>query len=163
VKSLIRAYRPSDRQGLQSCIEELQSYIAILDPLKRSRSDNTFASAAYVRYTLAQVRKSNGKIFVAEADNQIIGCIVGIIPEHTELDELEGYPTKDGYILELIVRTEHRKSGIGMELMKTMEKYFSARECTGVLVDCFAPNTKAHDFYRKAGYTDRMQRMLKLL
>ena len=163
MEAVIREYRPSDRESIKSCIKELQKYVSDLDTLKRTRDLPAFNGDAYIDCTLKRVEKCSGNIFVAEEDGRIAGCIVGISAEQNEIDSLESYPSKSGSILELIVTSEHRKSGLGTRLMQAMEEYFRTQGCTCAFVDCFAPNISAHEFYVRAGYIDRMHLMLKLL
>ena len=159
----IREYRESDRAALELCIAELQAHIGAIDPLHKSRTGDDFDVRKYCDYTLQKVDALKGKIFMAEQDGKAAGCIIGVITKPSELDQLEGYPSKDGKILELIVLSQFRHKGLGVLLMQALEKYFRTQECKNVLVDCFAPNVEAHEFYKKSGYADRMTVMLKTL
>lgn len=160
---MIREYSPEDRAAIEACIHELQVHIATLDPIHRVRSKDSFNVSAYVDATLKEIESHEGKIFVAEKDGEIVGCIFGIIPVDSKFDTLEGYPSKDGRILELIIRSQYRGGGIGKRLMEEMESYFRSKGCKAVHVGVFAPNTEAHRFYVKGGYTDRMHDLIKLL
>lgn len=56
---------------------------------------------------------------------------------------------KRGIITEFIVTSKIRSNGIGKELMDKMENYFRNNNCGYVLVDVFAYNENAINFYKK--------------
>ena len=45
--------------------------------------------------------------------------------------------------------------------MKKMEEYFKSVDCEYIIVDVFAYNDKAINFYDKNGYHSRMEVMIK--
>lgn len=159
----IREYCNADQTALVACMKELQAYIASLDDLKRTRIPTDFDEERYVQKLLKKMSERNGMIYLADNGGKIAGCIAGIIPKDTEDNDLEGYPSKDGKILELYVHPGHRGQKIGLRLMQTMEQYFKTAGCIGCHVDCFAPNVDAHKFYLKVGYVDRLTTLLKIL
>jgi ribosomal protein S18 acetylase RimI-like enzyme len=156
----IRTYEEKDRTALIYCIGQLQDHIASLDPLHRIRPLKDFDCDAYLKRTFEEVKKHNGIIYLAEDENEIVGCVVGIILQ-PDSENLEGFPSVDGKILELIILSEHRGKRIGALLMQRMEEYFSSHDCSVIKVDCFGPNKDAHAFYEKLGYTDRDYTLIK--
>ncbi len=54
-----------------------------------------------------------------------------------------------------------RSSGLRQQLMKKMEEYFKSLGCEYVLVDVFAYNDLAINFYDKCGYHSRMHTNIK--
>lgn len=107
-------------------------------------------------------KDNKGAIYLEDDNGSIAGCIAGIIPALTEDDILEGYPSRDGKILELYVQPNYRGQQVGFGLMRAMEQYFQQAGCKGCHVDCFAPNVAAHTFYRKLGYVDRLTTLLRV-
>ena len=57
--------------------------------------------------------------------------------------------------ISMIVSKKIRGSGIGQKLMKKMEEYFKSIGCEYVLIDVFAYNDLAINFYNKQGYHAR--------
>ena len=55
----------------------------------------------------------------------------------------------DLLITELIVTSKIRSKGVGQALMDKMEEYFKFNNCEYVLVDVFAYNENAINFYNK--------------
>ena len=105
---------------------------------------------------LEEVREWNGKCYLAIENDKAVGLIMGIIPGYEEFDYLDYKCPKRGEITELVVSKNIRSKGIGRELMKVMEDYFKENNCEYVLVDVFAYNEKAINFYEKSGYHSRM-------
>lgn len=62
---------------------------------------------------------------------------------------------KRGEITELIVSKNVRSSGLGQQLMEKMEDYFKSIGCEYVVIDVFAYNELAINFYNKQGYHTR--------
>lgn len=159
----IRRYDPPDRPVLEKLMMELQQHIADLDPHKRNRPASDFDVSAYVTHMLTDVEREQGRIMVADLDGVPVGFIVGTIPAPDKEDLLDHYPSKEGKIDELIVSAEHRGKDIGKLLVKAMEDYLQEQGCEYIRVGVFAPNTSAHRFYEKCGYTDRYTEVLKKL
>jgi ribosomal protein S18 acetylase RimI-like enzyme len=88
---------------------------------------------------------------------------VGTIPPQTKEDLLEGIPSKDGIVLELVVEADYRKKGVGTMLMNKLEEYFRQNKCDASRVGVFLPNIKARRLYKKLGYRDRDVYMIKKL
>ena len=112
---------------------------------------------------LKEVKENNGKCFLALDNNKAIGLIMGTIPPYDEYDYLDYKCPKRGIITELIVTSKVRSKGVGKALMKKMEEYFKANNCEYVLVDVFAYNETAINFYDKNGYHPRMHTDIKKL
>lgn len=110
---------------------------------------------------LEEISNNNGKCFIAIENNQVIGLIMGIIIKYEKYDYLDYKCPKSGEITELIVTNSTRKKGVGKELIKTMENYFKNEGCEYILVDVFAYNKNAINFYSKKGYHPRMYRDIK--
>ena len=76
-------------------------------------------------------------------------------------DKLDYLCPKKGLIAELIVSKKARSSGIGTQLLKTMEDYFKSIKCEYYQIDVSAYNEGARKFYYKNGYEDRMITVFK--
>ena len=156
----IREYQESDRTGFVKLMEQLMDYVASVDDLKRIRRMPEFGES-FTRRTLQKVAEDNGIIYVAELDTELVGAIVGTIPEQSQEDQLEHVPAKFGEVLELAVKAEYRGKGIGTMLMNKLEEYFRENNCNILGVGVLAPNKDAHRLYSKLGYEDRSFYMTK--
>lgn len=156
----IEKYNLKDKEALFILIEELQDYLAKIDPLKRLRRRPGYGKKC-IENLLKKIKKQNGAIFLAKEKDIPLGFIAGII-EKQDKDELLGtVPSKPGFILELIVSAKYRRKNVGSLLMKKIEEYFHEQGCDVVLVEVFKPNKLAYDFYKKLGYIDRSTEMIK--
>ena len=88
---------------------------------------------------------------------------MGNIPPYDEHDYLDYKCPRRGVITELIVTQKIRSNGVGKALMEKMEEYFKNQECEWVLVDVFAYNKNAIEFYSRRGYHPRMLTDIKKL
>ena len=110
---------------------------------------------------LEEVRDNDGKCYLAVSNNKAVGLIMGTIIKFDEYDYLDYKCPKEGEITELIISQKIRSKGIGQQLMKKMEDYFKSVGCKYILVDVFAYNKNAINFYNKNGYHTRMYTNIK--
>jgi len=155
-----KQYSKSDFNDLRSCMEGLQDYIVITDPLKRLRRPKNYGKT-YTDNLIKKVKTQDGSIILAYDDKKVVGCIAGVIEKQSKDDLLECVPTKAGRILELFVDDRYRNQGIGKKLMKKIEKYIEQNGCDLIRVEVFAPNRTAHQFYNRLGYSDRAIDLIK--
>jgi ribosomal protein S18 acetylase RimI-like enzyme len=154
MKARIREYQGSDRTAFVKLMEQLMDYIVSIDDLKRTRRMPEFGES-YTQRTLQKVAENNGIIYVAELDAELVGVVVGIIPEQTKEDQLEHVPSKFGEVLEIVVKAGYRGRGVGAMLMNKLEEYFKENNCNISGVGVLFPNKNAHRLYSKLGYEDR--------
>ncbi len=158
----IREYQSPDRPSVIRCMARFGDYLVTVDHMKRTRRMPEFGEW-FTDKMLEDVGKNNGVIYVVENEGRIVGFVAGIILRQSRQDLLECVPTKDGRIIELFLDEEFRGQGIGTRLMEMVEEYFRQNGCDVSRVEVFEPNVKAHHFYRKLGYGDRMIDMIKML
>ena len=111
--------------------------------------------------TKIEIFKMLKKDGVAIINKKVVGLIMGIIPEYGKYDYLDYKCPKRGVITELVVSKNTRGKGIGKTLITTIENYFKLEGCEYVLVDVFAYNEKAINFYKKNSYHARMYTNIK--
>lgn len=142
-------------EDVRDLLVELEEYIVSIDKDELDQLHPEYREKMAI-LDLDEVRAWNGKCYLAIEDDKAIGLIMGIIPGYDEYDYLDYKCPKRGEITELVVSNKVRSKGIGRELMKVMEDYFKENNCEYVLVDVFAYNDKAINFYEKSGYHSRM-------
>ena len=142
-------------EDVRDLLVELEEYIVSIDKDELDQLHPEYREKMAI-LDLEEVRAWNGKCYLAIEDDKAIGLIMGIIPGYDEYDYLDYKCPKRGEITELVVSNKVRSKGIGRELMKVMEDYFKENNCEYVLVDVFAYNDKAINFYEKSGYHSRM-------
>ena len=162
---LIRTYQQKDFTELTICINALQEHEAAVDELHIVKTVADFAAKEYCENFITQTKKMNGTILVAVHNNIVIGCIVGIVETNTDIDAVT-YPHKNGIIgviLELSVLSDYRRHSVGTKLMHAMELYFTSKNCSHCILECFVHNKTAYSFYNRNGYKDRYIKMMKAL
>lgn len=144
-------YSENHVEEVKDLLVELQEYLASLD--KRGviiLKDNY--REEYFSYTMTELQKHNGKIFMAESTGRAIGIIVCKIFQGGGESEYTTSRPKIGFISDLVVTKEDRGKGVGKVLLKRAEDYFAEYECEYMQFEVFAPNTDAFEFYKKSGY-----------
>ena len=148
-------------ESIKDLLVELQEYIAKIDQEKYNILTDQYKEK-YFEKTMSEVKKYEGKIFLAIESNKAIGLIVGVI-NNDEVSTYDFKAPKRGRITELIVSKECGAKEVGKKLLNTMEQYFKKVGCKGILIDVFAYNKNAQKFYTKCGYFDRNIEMMKKL
>lgn len=155
-------YEEKYLEDVRSLLTELEEYIVSIDDDQLDQvHPEYYEKMALV--DLDEVNKNNGKCYLAVENDKVIGLIMGTIPPYDEYDYLDYKCPKRGIITELVVTSEVRSNGIGKALMEKMEEYFKSKGCEYSLVDVFAYNTNAINFYAKKGYHPRMYTDIKKL
>lgn len=155
-------YEDKYLEDVRDLLTELEEYIVAIDKDELDQVHPEYHEKMAL-VDLKEVKENNGKCFLALDNNKAIGLIMGTIPPYDEYDYLDYKCPKRGIITELIVTSKVRSKGVGKALMKKMEEYFKTNNCEYVLVDVFAYNETAINFYDKNGYHPRMYTDIKKL
>lgn len=148
-------YEDKYLEDVRDLLVELGNYIVSIDKDKIEQIDIEYREKMAI-LDLEKVNRNNGKCYLAIDNNKVVGLIMGIIRQYDDYDYLDYKCPKEGEIIELIVSQKVRSNGIGQELMNKMEDYFKSVDCKFILVDVFAYNQNAINFYTKKGYHSRM-------
>lgn len=155
-------YEEKYLEDVRDLLTELEEYIVSIDKDNLDRVHPKYREKMAI-IDLEEVSQNNGKCYLAVEDSKAIGLIMGCIFPYDKYDYLDYKCPKRGEITELIVANKIRSKGIGQELMNKMEEYFKSVGCEYVIVDVFAYNEKAINFYNKKGYHPRMYTDIKKL
>ena len=153
-------YEDKYLEDVKDLLVELEEYIISIDKDDLDQLHPLYRSKMAL-IDLDEVRENDGKCFLAIDDNRVIGLIMGIIRKYEKYDYLDYKCPKCGEITELVVSKKIRSSGIGSLLIKKMENYFKSFGCEYSIVDVFAYNDMAINFYNKQGYHPRMFNEIK--
>jgi ribosomal protein S18 acetylase RimI-like enzyme len=155
-------YEDKYLEDVKDLLVELEEYIVSIDKDHLDQVHPEYREKMAI-IDLEEVNKNNGKCYLAIENEKAIGLIMGTIPPYEEYDYLDYKCPKRGIITELIVTSKIRSKGVGQVLMDKMEEYFKLNNCEYVLVDVFAYNDNAINFYNKKGYHPRMHTDIKKL
>lgn len=162
---MIREMNINDRNYIDEMQFELQKYFSEIDKTNESLPYKDVDDAhQYMQQMINDVKSMNGKIFVAEERNQIIGYIQGVIIEHKKgedkIYDLSHNPSKEGWIGLLFVKPEYRGGGIGQKLLDEMRGYFKSKNCTSIRLLVLSDNKHAISVYEKNGFIRRDLEMI---
>ena len=154
---MIRDMNINDRKDIDEMQFELQKYFSEIDQTHESLSYRKNDDAhCYMQKMIDDAINMNGKIFIAEEKNQVVGFIQGVIIEHKkgddEIYDLSHAPSKEGWIGLLFVRPEYRGNGIGQKLLDKIKEYFKSENCTSIKLLVLSDNEHAISVYKKNGF-----------
>ena len=155
-------YEDKYLEDIRDLLTELEEYLVSIDKDDLDRVHPEYHEKLAL-VDLEEVNKNNGKCYLAIENDKAIGLIMGIIPSYDEYDYLDYKCPKRGVITELIITSKVRSKGVGQALMDKIEAYFKLNNCKYSLVDVFAYNENAINFYNKKGYHSRMYTNIKKL
>ncbi len=147
-------YEDKYLEDVKDLLVELEEYILTIDKDHLDQLHPEYRDKMAV-IDLEEVNKHDGKCYIAVENDKAVGVIMGIVGEYDEYDYLDYKCPKRGVITELIVSKNVRSNGLGQQLMKKMEDYFRSINCEYVVIDVFAYNDLAINFYEKQGYHTR--------
>jgi ribosomal protein S18 acetylase RimI-like enzyme len=87
--------------------------------------------------------KNPNTCFIAETDGEIIGTIMA------------GNDGRRGHIYHLMVKQEHRKKGIGKNLLEKVEKSLKKEGIRKIFLVAFKENKVGNRFWESNGYVTR--------
>jgi len=155
-------YSKSYLENVKTLLVELEEFVLTIDKDNLDKIDADYRDK-YTKKALKEIKNNCGKCYLAVDNDSVVGLIMGIIPKYNKWDYLDYKCPKRGIITELVVSKNVRGKGIGKALIETMESYFKEQKCEYVLVDVFAYNQNAIDFYTKYNYYTRMLTKIKSL
>ena len=94
-------------------------------------------------------------VFVADADGSLVGHIMGTVRDRVPVFEPERY----GYVTDIVVDPEARRSGIGRALFAALQDWFRAHGVSVLELQVAHHNPASQAFWRAMGCTDYMDAM----
>jgi ribosomal protein S18 acetylase RimI-like enzyme len=122
----IRIYRESDQA----------SVIALWNEVFPNPAPRNDPARSIERKLLA----NDGLFFVADAESQIVGTVMG------------GYDGHRGWVYSLAVASGERRQGIGAKLMRHLEEELKQRGCCKVNLQVLPDNSEVTSFYQELGF-----------
>lgn len=141
-------------EQIKDLLVELQEHLIEIDDWNTQLMKKDYREENY-NIDMRKVKNQQGKIYLAEQDEKIVGLVIGVIEKIDEIDIITNDCAKTGTVLELVISKEYRGSGIGKILLRNIEEYFESIGCQRISIEVFGPNTSAYNFYRKNGYVNR--------
>ena len=159
---IIREYEIRDREQIKSLLVELQEYVVEIDKFNLNMIADSY-KVDYFKFMMRDCAANQGKVFVAEENQKVVGFIAGFVQAYDERDKLDYTCPKKGIIAELVVSKDSRNKGAGKLLLDKMENHFNSIGCEFVQLEVFSYNDGAKKFYAKNNYEERMVTLFKKL
>jgi GNAT superfamily N-acetyltransferase len=156
--TLIREYHERDARQVEACIVELQDFCKQIDPLA---ADGRTVARKYLPHLLEQCAETDGGIFVAEHDGQVIGMVCVFARVRSKLVDEEDY--EYAYVSDLVVLAGNRQKGLGHALLQRAEEHARSRGARLLRIGVHAPNKVARDLYIRDGFRERIVSLQKEL
>ena len=153
---MIVEYSRGYNEDIKDLFLELQTHIAKLDKEKYNIITSEYREK-YFEKTMQEIEKYQGKMFLYVEGGNVLGLIVGMVYN----DATDFKAPKRGKITEFIVSKSARGKGVGKKLLQKAEGYLKLLGCSAILLDVFAYNEGAIEFYKKHGYNARLIEMIK--
>jgi len=151
----IRAFAPSDRDGVVALMRELQQFERQFIP-EHADPDQAFGEW-YVDRLLGVLHEQDGVLLVATQDGAICGFGAGYVDDDSESRG------QNFYVAELSVTERLRGHGIGSRLVAALEDAARARGLATAVIGVLAASRRVHRLYGRLGYRDHAIRMRKKL
>lgn len=157
---MIIEYEEKFLDDVRDLLVELEEYIVSIDKDNLDTFHPEYREKMAI-VDLKELEKNEGKCYIYIENGKALALIMGCVRPYDKYDYLDYKCPRAGDITELIVSQKLRSKGIGQELINKMEEYFKSINCEYVLVDVFAYNENAFNFYSKKDYHSRMHTMIK--
>lgn len=151
---MIIEYDSKYDEEIKDLLVDLQNYLIDIDDWHTQILSDNYREN-YFLLDIKKFKEHSGKIYLSINNGIIDGFILGVISMSDEIDILTNDCAKTGEVLELIVKTNSRGSGIGKELLNKVEAYFKSIDCKRINIEVFGPNKRGLNFYEKNGYKIR--------
>lgn len=153
-------YEDKYLEDVKDLLVELEEYILTIDEDHLDQLHPEYREKMAI-LDLEDVKNNHGKCYIAVENGKAIGVIMGTIPPYDPYDYLDYKCPRRGIVTELVVTSKVRSNGVGKALMEKLEEYFKDHDCEYILIDVFAYNQNAIEFYNRRGYHNRMHTVIK--
>lgn len=151
---VVRPAAVTDAEAIGQLWEQLVTYHRTLDPALPRASEN--GADLYARRIRDKVGDSHTRTFVAESNGRIIGFVLGVIVDL--VPEMFASET-GGFLADIYVEPNYRRSGVGRALVKALSDWFQSRGVDYLELYVANSNTEGRAFWAALGGRDMMRRI----
>jgi len=106
-----------------------------------------FTTEAFTKTQIAYFLEApNAVSLIARVDNEIAGFTIGLIHDSNTV--------RAGHVCTIDVSIAHRRRGVGLRLLKELERIFIQRGVKICYLEARLDNLAARELYRKHGYVE---------
>jgi GNAT superfamily N-acetyltransferase len=150
----IRRAEPRDAQALGELGAALMRAHYAFD-MRRFLEPGEGAESGYARFLVSQLRDRESIVMVAERDDRVVGYVYAAI-EPLSWKELRD---ECGFIHDLLVADDARKTGIGEELLNAAIDWLRQHKMPRVVLGTAAQNENARRMFERRGFRPTMIEM----
>lgn len=114
-----------------------------------------------LNYYTGLISDESSAVFLAELDEDVIGFAHAILRDVPDIPIL--VPRRFAIIDGIVVKSEHKKRGVGRMLMEAMEDWSKKNGATSIELNVYEFNEEAITFYENLGYETLSRRLAKEL
>ena len=126
------------------------------NPIFKTKRD---IESYYFKFVKKLIRSKNGQIFVAQAEDKLVGHI---IVEITKLPPIYVHD-KEAHVHEIYVEKNHRKKGIGSMLLGAANSWAKGKRIFSLGLTVNVRNKEAFSLYKEFGFNEHNLKMSKII
>ena len=148
----IRRANETDTSALLPLWREMMSFHAQAEPRFRPLS-SPGGEQAWEKFLRNDIwGNQDWCVFVAEADGEVMGQIIGVLREQYPVFE----PERFGYVMDIVVHPAARRGGVGQALFEALKVWFHDQGVHHLRLRVAHNNPVSQAFWRTMGCTDYM-------
>ena len=152
--AVIRSANKADADRIGRLWLEMVEYHQAFDPLTFRAADD--GADLYAQRILQRLTDPWTRILVAELEGDIVAYALGLVADiTTEMFQ----PLRSGLLADIFVMAEHRRQGLGRELVAKMSDWFQTQKVGHFEWHVSAQNPAAIQFWKAIGGKATMLRM----
>lgn len=155
---IIRRYAADDAAACRACVVELQEAERRIDP--RLRPGEAMADE-YLGAMHARCAAFAGTILVAAIDDAVAG--LAMVLTRVPFEALDEPPGEYALVAELVVRSRHRRRGVGAALLRAAEGVARDAGAAELRIAVLRGNRAARRLYRRTGFAPYIETLAKRL
>lgn len=156
-KAKVRAAKPADIPGVLPLVEKTYLFHDRLDPARFGAVPD--GAKRYHGWLSRLVDQEDGVFLVAELEHALIGFTIGVMQTDVRIYRVQ----RIGFLHDLWVEEQHRRGGIGRQLVSEAIDRFKKLGAEQVRLDTAAPNEIARKLFTSMGFRPSAIEMLKEL
>jgi GNAT superfamily N-acetyltransferase len=133
---------------IRECVIELQDFEHAIDGRLPRGADIV---DDYMLQMFHRCRRCNGKILVAEVDDNVAGYT--LVLARVQGDGVEDGNIEYALVADLIVKSRYRGTGVGRKLLAAAETYAKAQGANWLRIGALSDNGAALRIYESAGFS----------
>ncbi|MFP4381657.1 MAG: N-acetyltransferase family protein [Candidatus Sumerlaeia bacterium] len=114
------------------------------------------ARYSYESYVMLHIRGPKSMVIIAEKEGAgIVGFCCAYVCQNLPMFE----PQEFGFISDIFVLPEHRKTGVGQAIVEKVRLFFRGFELENIQLQVYNRNERGMRFWKKCGFEPYFQRM----